>query len=92
MSTLVVEHHPLAQGVECDEHTLSVHLLDGRIISVPVCWFPALSRAKKSQRENWQILGDGEGIHWPDIDEDPSVSGLLLGVHEKQLTSAASGR
>ena len=92
MSTLVVEHHPLAQSVECDEHTLSVNLIDGRTISVPLCWYPALSRAEKSQRENWELLGDGEGIHWPDIDEDLSVSGLLLGTHEKQLTSTASGR
>ena len=92
MSTLVVEHHPLAQSVEADENNLIVHLKDGRTISVPICWFPALSKAEQSQRENWQLLGDGEGIHWPDVDEDLSVSGLLLGVHEMQLTSTASGR
>jgi len=81
MSTLAVELHPLAYNVKCAEDVLSVVLLDGRTITVPVAWFPALLNATQSQRENWEILGDGEGIHWPDIDEDLSVSGLLAGTH-----------
>jgi len=81
MSTLAVEVHPLAQNVECTDDSLIVELVDGRIITVPVSWFPTLSNASKTQRDNWELIGDGEGIHWPDIDEDLSVAGLLTGTH-----------
>ena len=81
MSTLAVKLKPLAHNVMCADDVLSVDLLDGRTIVVPVSWFPTLLNATQSQRENWEILGDGEGIHWPDIDEDLSVSGLLTGTH-----------
>lgn len=81
MNSLAIELHPLAHNVKCAEDVLSVDLLDGRTISVPISWFPTLSNATQSQRENWEILGDGEGIHWPEIDEDLSVSGLLAGTH-----------
>jgi len=81
MSTLAVELHPQAQGVECTDVAIVVELLDGRTISAPLVWFPRLSQATKEQLENWELLGDGEGIHWPEIDEDLSVAGLLLGTH-----------
>jgi len=81
MATLAVEIHPLAQNVICAEDVLTVDLLDGRTISVPISWFPTLSNATQAQREKWEILGDGEGIHWPEIDEDLSVSSLLAGTH-----------
>lgn len=81
MSILVVELRPLAHNVQCKNDILSVELVDGRTITVPVMWFPLLSNATQAQRENWVILGDGEGIHWPDIDEDLSVSALLSGTH-----------
>lgn len=55
-------------------------LLDGRTISVPKSWFPTLFQATQQQKENRELLGDGEGIHWPELDEDLSVSGLLAGV------------
>ena len=80
MGTLAVELHPLAHNVNFTADSLNVDLLDGRTISVPIAWFPTLSSATTSQRENWELLGDGEGIHWPDIDEDLSVSGLLVGA------------
>ena len=80
MSTLAVELHPLAHNINFAEDSLNVDLLDGRTISVPIAWFPSLSNATQSQRENWELLGDGEGIHWPEIDEDLSVSGLLVGA------------
>ncbi len=80
MGTLAVELHPLAQNVSFTEDTLSVDLIDGRTISVPIAWFPTLSKATQSQREVWELLGDGEGIHWPEIDEDLSVAGLLVGA------------
>ncbi|GAJ00574.1 unnamed protein product [marine sediment metagenome] len=81
MSILAVELHPLAQNVEFTEDDLIVSLIDGRKVIVPLIWFPRLSNATKEQLENYEILGDGEGIHWPDIDEDLSVEGLLRGTH-----------
>ena len=83
MNTLAVEHHPLAESVKCDSDLLTVSLLDGRTISVPITWFPRLSSATKEQLDDWELLGDGEGIHWPRLDEDLSVKGLLLGAKGK---------
>ncbi len=80
MSTLAVEMRPLAHNVHCDDESLVVDLLDGRTISVPLIWFPVLADASAEQRADWQLLGDGEGIHWPLLDEDLSVAGLLAGV------------
>lgn len=59
---------------------LSVELADGRRLSVPLVWFPRLLHAEVAQRQNWRLLGDGQGIHWPDLDEDLSVEGLLRGA------------
>ena len=59
---------------------LSVQLKDGRIISVPLAWYPRLHQATRQQRENWQVSSDGYEIHWPDVDEDLSTEGLLLGI------------
>jgi Protein of unknown function (DUF2442) len=56
-----------------------VQLADGRAITAPLVWFPRLFNATASARNNWILLGDGEGIHWPDADEDLSVEGLLGG-------------
>jgi hypothetical protein len=81
MSTSAVEVHPLAQSVRFTDSDLVVELVDGRTVSVPLVWFPRLSRATPEQLENFEILADGEGIHWPDIDEDLSVAGLLRGDH-----------
>jgi len=81
MSTLAVELHPQALSIKCTEESLIVELVDGRTISAPLIWFPRLAKAKKEELDNWVLLGDGEGIHWPDIDEDLSINGLLIGVH-----------
>lgn len=81
MSTLAIETHPLAHRVEFAEDDLIVSLIDGRKVTVPLVWFPRLAGATKAQLENYELLGDGEGIHWPDIDEDLSVAGLLRGAH-----------
>lgn len=81
MSTLPVETHPLAQSVEFTDDDLIVSLVDGRKVAVPLIWFPRLANATESQLANYELLGDGEGIHWPDIDEDLSVAGLLRGSH-----------
>ncbi len=69
-----------AQGVSLTDDSLVVELTDGRVISVPLTWFPRLLNAGIEQRANWQLLGEGEGIHWPDADEDISVEGLLRGL------------
>ena len=66
--------------VRLTDATLSVDLLDGRTITVPLAWYPRLLRATPAQRENWRISGAGFGIHWPDIDEDLSAEGLLRGA------------
>ena len=81
MSTLAVELHPQAQDIKCTDDALVIELVDGRTISAPLVWFPRLSQANEKQRANWELLGDGEGIHWPDIDEDLSINGLLAGTH-----------
>ena len=68
-----------AKDVRTSGDELSVLLADGRRVSVPLEWFPRLLHATPAERENWRLLGDGEGIHWPDLDEDLSVAGLLEG-------------
>ncbi|MDY6955012.1 MAG: DUF2442 domain-containing protein [Thermodesulfobacteriota bacterium] len=68
------------KDVRITEDTLSVDLMDGRTIMVPVAWYPRLLHATPEQRDNWQICGGGYGIHWSDIDEDVSTEGLLRGA------------
>lgn len=66
--------------VQFTEDSLSVNMRDGRVISVPLAWYPRLLRATPAERKNWEISGGGYGIHWPDIDEDLSTEGLLRGA------------
>lgn len=68
------------KGVRLNEEVLSVDLIDGRTITVPLAWYPRLLHATPEQRANWHISGGGYGIHWPDIDEDLSTEGLLRGA------------
>ncbi len=70
---------PLAQNVSITADTLAVDLSDGQTISVPLAWYPRLFHASPDERSNWRLIGRGEGIHWPDVEEDISVSGLLAG-------------
>src|SRR2546430_12694542 len=58
---------------------LTVDLVDGRTVSVPLSWYPRLVHASENERNNWRLIGYGEGIHWPNLDEDISVEDLLLG-------------
>lgn len=69
----------LAQSVTVTEDTLVVDLVDGRTVSVPLPWYPRLAHGTALERANWRLIGRGEGIHWPDLDEDISVAGLLAG-------------
>ncbi len=71
---------PRAIEVEVSEDELSVVLADGRRIAVPLTWFPRLLNASPDERSKFEILGGGAGIHWPQIDEDLSVDGLLRGI------------
>ncbi|MBI2818339.1 MAG: DUF2442 domain-containing protein [Acidobacteria bacterium] len=66
--------------VSVTEELITFHLVDGRVISVPVAWSWRLSDASPAQRNHFEIIGDGHGVHWPDIDEDISVEGMLHGV------------
>lgn len=90
MSSSAVEVTPLAQDVRITEDELVVPLVDGRTISVPLAWFPRLLHAAAEQRSHFEILGDGEGIHWPDLDEDISVAGLLRGVRAPNRSRSAA--
>lgn len=78
MCSLAVES-PRAFSVKCTEQELIFFLVDGRKILVPIIWFPRLAKANAQQRADYQILGDGEGIQWPQIDEDISVIELIAG-------------
>jgi hypothetical protein len=70
---------PAATDVSVTDETLTVALRDGRTISVPLAWYPRLVHASAAERRNWRLIGRGEGIHWPDIDEDVSVAALIAG-------------
>jgi len=80
MSTSTVETRPLAREVEVTDAELRVVLADGRRLAVPLAWFPRLLNATPEARQQWELLGDGEGIHWSEPDEDLSVAGLLAGA------------
>jgi Protein of unknown function (DUF2442) len=70
---------PQATGVTVTEDTLSVELSDGRTRSVPLAWYPRLLHGTQAARQRSRLIGNGEGIHWPDLEEDISVEGLLAG-------------
>ena len=69
----------LAQDVRVTDDALTVALVDGRTVAVPVSWYPRLANGSDKERLNWQLLGGGHSIHWPDLDEDISVESLLAG-------------
>ena len=80
MSTSVIKtSEAMAAEVWFDSDMMHVRLLDGREISAPIEWFPKLRNASEEQRKKWRLIGKGVGIHWKDIDEDISVSSLLVG-------------
>ena len=70
---------PKAMTVVCSDDELRVSLTDGRTLTVPMAWFPRLAHASSDARADYELMGDGEGIHWPQVDEDISVAGLLAG-------------
>jgi len=70
---------PRAVDIEVTDETLRVDLEDGRTVLVPTSWYPRLDHGSPEEREHWRLIGLGEGIHWPDLDEDISIEGLLQG-------------
>ncbi len=80
MGTSAIATDERVAGVEVYEFDLHVALMNGRTISVPLAWYPRLKRASAAERRTWHIAGGGYGIHWPDIDEDLSVEGMLRGA------------
>ena len=70
---------PEAEEVTVTEDTLQAELSDGRTISVPLAWYPRLVHATQAERDNWELIGDGQGIRWLDLDEDLSIEGLIAG-------------
>ncbi|MDP3588320.1 MAG: DUF2442 domain-containing protein [Sulfuricurvum sp.] len=79
--------NPLASEVQCTEFELIVTLKDARVLHLPLSWFPKLNHASPKQRNNYEILGDGEGIHWEELDEDLSVKGFLQGISLQQASA-----
>src|SRR5918996_6642601 len=79
MSTAVSVESRITR-VEVTDETITAHLVDGRVISVPLAWSWRLSDATPDQRASWRLIGDGHGVHWPDVEEDISAEGMLNGV------------
>lgn len=80
MSDSVTEHtEPLAVYVTVGDRSLTVSLADGRQLVMPLDWYPRLKLGTPAERNNWRLVGDGVGVHWPDLDEDLSVEGFLAG-------------
>lgn len=78
-SSVTRTKEPLAQEVRVTDDDLIVELVDGRTVSVPIAWFPRLLQGRPDERSNWRLIGRGEGVHWPDLDEDIRVEDLLAG-------------
>jgi hypothetical protein len=80
MSTSPIDIAPAqAQRVSFNDDSFVVELVDGRALTVPISWYPRLAHGTGAERSHWRLIGRGEGIHWPDLDEDISVEGLLAG-------------
>lgn len=88
MSTAVPE--PRIQRVEVTDDLITAYLVDGRIISVPLAWSWRLSEATPVQRANYELIGDGQGVRWPDVDEDLSAEGMLHGTPAPRPRAAAA--
>ncbi|HVF60560.1 MAG TPA: DUF2442 domain-containing protein [Thermoanaerobaculia bacterium] len=88
MSTAVAE--PRVRQVEVTDDLITAYLVDGRIISVPLAWSWRLSEATPAQRANYELIGDGRGVHWPDVDEDLSAEGMLHGTPAPRPRAAAA--
>jgi hypothetical protein len=77
---IVASSEPLIVDVQVTDELITAHLADGRTISVPLAWSWRLSNATPEQRQHFDIIGTGQGVHWPDVDEDISAIGMLAGT------------
>ena len=91
MNTAVITESRIDRVVVSDE-TITAHLTDGRVISVPLAWSWRLSDATPAQRANWKLIGSGSGVHWPDVDEDISAEGMLTGIPARRPGSGQAAR
>ena len=91
MST-VVSAEPRILRVRVTKDRIVADLADGRVVSVPLAWSWRLSEATPAQRANHRLIGSGQGVHWPEVDEDISVEGLLYGTPARRPRSSAAGR
>jgi hypothetical protein len=87
---LVAEKQVAITYVAVDERSLTVTLSDGRRLSLPLDWYPRLKHGTPAERNNWRLIGRGEGVHWPDLDEDLSLEGFVAG--RRSVENAASLR
>jgi hypothetical protein len=78
--SIAVSADPRVKEVSVTDELITFRLMDGRVVSVPLAWSWRLSEATPAQRNKFEVIGDGEGVHWPDVDEDLSVEGMLHGV------------
>lgn len=78
-SSAIDTRMPSASNIAVSDEVITVELADGRTLSVPLAWYPRLWHATAAERGRWRLIGAGEGIHWPDLDEDIGVESLLLG-------------
>ena len=101
MTSLTIEQElPKATCIRATDDTLTAELADGRSISVPLTWYPRLVHATQEERNHWELIGDGQHIHWKDLDEDISVENLMTGQpsgeskrsFERWLTAKKEGR
>lgn len=84
MTTLMLEIEPVAIDVQIENKKFTVSLEDGRSFSIPFKWYPRLMHGTNAERQNWQLLGDGYAIEWPDLDEHIGIEGLLAGRHSSE--------
>ncbi len=90
MTSLLIERDVFAVDVSFTEDAMSISLDDGRNLSVPLAWYPRLLCGTPKEREYFELIGDGEGIHWPDLEEDISVEGLLAGRRSSESSRSLS--
>jgi hypothetical protein len=92
MGILALSADERVRDVSVSEDTLTVDLMDGRTISVPLLWYPRLLAGTRKQRANWEPCAAGYGIHWPDLDEDLSTEGLLRGAPAPGVSTGRRSR
>ena len=88
----VVNDMPRITEMQVTDDSITAHLADGRTISVPLAWLWRLSEATPEQRRNFEIVGSGLGVHWPDVDEDISATGMLYGIPARPRRASTRGK